>query len=530
MINLLSWEALAALVLGSLFGALFGMIPGLTATLALSLFVPLALFLDPGLVLPAVIGISVAAIFAGDIGSVTVRIPGTAASAAYSNELHGIGRKRSTAYALGLATLPSAVGSLIGTVLLIIGATTLASFAKQFSSFEYFWLALLGLIAGLFASQGSLIKGALSLGAGMLIATIGLDPTLGFSRFSFGEPNLLSGVSYIVALVGLFGLAELFEQAYKGMRKAEPKVGTHALSATNSSLERDYWIAPAQLMLRRKGVFVRASVVGTFVGFLPGAGSDLAAWLSSSFEKMQGRRRSAVKRQEGNDEQSNDSNDETVVLAGTSANNAAVAGAWVPALALGIPGDTLTAIVLGVFLIAGVTPGPRLFTENAGLVTQIYVAFAVASVVIMPLMGYLVARGVTVITRIPYHLLLGFILGLSVVGAYAINNNPFDLFVLVALGLFGFALRRGGFPLAQVVLGMVLGPVLEQNFMTSVIKSSYNLMSFFERPTAIILMLATLAVIFFGIRLNRSFVSGPIPTDERARRGPAGTSDARRDH
>ncbi|MEF2277305.1 tripartite tricarboxylate transporter permease [Deinococcus sp. YIM 134068] len=497
MSSLFSWEALIALTLGSLFGAIFGSIPGLTATLALSLFVPLALFLDPGLVLPAVIGISTAAIFAGDIGSITVKIPGTAASAAYSDEINRMG-KSSMGYAMGVATLPSAVGAIIGVAILVAGAGLLAGFAKQFSSFEYFWLSVLGLVAGVFATQGKLVKGVISLLVGILIATVGLDPTLGYSRFSFGSPELLGGISYVVALIGLFGVSELLEQVYKGVVKTEAVVTDEELRRQRRNLQHDYWVRPTRLMLREKGAMVRASLVGTGVGFLPGAGADLAAWLSSSLERMGGRKANPTPEETARQE-------EVVVLAGTASNNAAVAGAWIPAMALGIPGDTLTAIVLGVFLIAGITPGPQLFTENRALVTQIYVAFAVASVIIMPIMGILSAYGVGFITRIPFKLLMGFILGLTVVGAYAINNNPFDIFVMLALGFFGFLLKRGGFPLAQVVLGMVLGPLLEQNFMVSVIKVQWDLASFFTRPIALVLMLATLLVIFFGIRLNKAY-------------------------
>ena len=172
---------------------------------------------------------------------------------------------------------------------------------------------------------------------------------------------------------------------------------------------------------------------------------------------------------------------------------------------LGIPGDTLTAIVLGMFLIVGITPGPQLFTEHRDIVSGIYLAFALASVVMMPIMGLLAAYGAGYITRIPFQLLMGFILGLTLVGASAINNNPFDILMMVGLGFFGFLLRRGGFPLAQVVLGMVLAPLLEQNFMVSVIKVNWDLGIFHERPVALILMVATGLVIAFGVRMQRAY-------------------------
>jgi putative tricarboxylic transport membrane protein len=191
------------------------------------------------------------------------------------------------------------------------------------------------------------------------------------------------------------------------------------------------------------------------------------------------------------------------VLAGTSSNHAAVARAWIPALSLGLPGDTVTAIVLGVFLMKGITPGPLLFENDPGLVWALYGTFLAANLVLLPAYGYLTARLAALITRVPFNVLLSVIAGLCVVGAYAINNNPAEVWVMAGMGVIAFVLRRGGFPLAQVVLGMVLGPILEQNFMVSAIKSSWNVASFFERPMALGLMAATLLVIWLGLRYRR---------------------------
>ena len=191
-------------------------------------------------------------------------------------------------------------------------------------------------------------------------------------------------------------------------------------------------------------------------------------------------------------------------MAGTCSNNAAVASAWIPALSLGLPGDTVTAIVLGVFLMKGITPGPLLFEQNIDLVWSLFITFLLANLFLLPFYGYLTARIASLLIKVPFNLLLSVIAGMCVVGAYAINNNPFDIWVMVAMGAVAFMLRRGGFPLAQVVLGMVLGPILEQSFMMSAIKSSWNMMSFFNRPIAIVLMVMTLAVIIAGARITRS--------------------------
>jgi putative tricarboxylic transport membrane protein len=482
----LSWQALLALLAGGLYGAVFGSIPGLTATLAVALFIPIAFFLDPILALPAIISISAVAIYAGDVGSVIARIPGTPASAAYVEELHHLARRHGANYGLGISAMGSAVGGVIGTALLIFSATSLAAVAKNFSSFEYFWIAVLGLTAGIFASSGSSLKALVSLLIGVLLSTAGVDPTLGYPRFDFGNPNLLGGLNYIVAMIGLFGFSEVLQNVF-----TRGDVDASAMPPARGAASRQFFVRPVMLMLRNKVLVVRSSLVGTFVGFLPGAGADIGAWVASSFEKLAGRR--------GQDDEEAD---DRVILAGTSSNNAAVASAWIPALSLGLPGDTVTAIVLGVFLMKGITPGPMLFEQQGPLVWSLFSAFIVANLVLLPLFGFLTARIASFVVRIPLNLLLGIIAGLCVVGAYAINNNPFDVVVMVVMGVFAFLLRLGGFPLAQVVLGMVLGPILEQSFMVSAIKSRWDMMSFFNRPIAMGLMLATFVVVMIGLRIK----------------------------
>jgi putative tricarboxylic transport membrane protein len=472
--NFFSWESFVAMILGSVYGAVFGALPGLTATLALSLFIPIAIFLEPGVAFSALIGITATAIFAGDIGAVAVRIPGTPASAAYTDEIYEIGQKRSPAYALGIASIPSALGSLIGVVFLVGGSLVLAQFAKQFSSFEYFWLVLLGVISGVFATP-NLFKGLIAFAIGMLLATIGFDPALGTPRFTFGNTNLLGGFDFIVGLIALFGVGEVLLKIYghHGGQKVPPLRDL----GRGHSVAREFFVEAWLLSMREKWRLLRSSLLGTFIGFLPGAGSDLAAWVSSNFARMTG------------------ANREQVALEGTASNNAAIAGTWIPALALGIPGDTLTAIVLGMFLALGITPGPSLFADNFGFVMQIYSAFFFVSVLVMPLAGYMSALIVNRMMRIPMPVLLAGVLGLCLVGTYAINRNPFDLYLMVVLGVFGFAMHKGGFPLGQLILGLVLGPLLEQYLMVSLIKTQWDLTSFFSRPVAIGLAVANVLLV-----------------------------------
>ena len=242
------------------------------------------------------------------------------------------------------------------------------------------------------------------------------------------------------------------------------------------------------------------------VGFLPGAGADIGSWVATSVQKM----RSAP--QDGQESEQDTMDDDTIILSGTTSNNAAVASAWIPALSLGLPGDTVTAIVLGVFLMKGITPGPLLFEQSTDLVWSLFATFLIANTVLLPFYGYMTARIAAVVVKAPFNLILSVITGLCIVGAYAINNNPFDVWVMAGMGMVAFVLRRGGFPLAQVVLGMVLGPILEQNFMVSAIKSKWSWTSFFERPIALVLMLLTLAIVVAGIRILKKRATEP-PTN-----------------
>lgn len=479
--SLFSWEGVLALILGGLYGSLFGAIPGLTATLAVALFVPVAFFLDPVIALPAIIAISSVAIYAGDVGSAVARIPGTPASAAYVVELHAIACERGPVYGLGISALGSAAGGAIGTGVLVLGATSIAAVAAQFSSFEYFWVALLGLTAGVFASSGSALKSLISLLLGLMLATVGIDPTLGYPRFHFGSPMLLGGLDYVVAMIGLFGFSEVLEHAFRG--------SSHPGAAPTAPLRgtlRQFFAAPLRLIRRSWMLVARSSFLGVFIGFLPGAGADVGAWVATSAQKMMRR----------------DNAPEDTVLAGSSSNNAAVASAWIPALSLGLPGDTVTAMVLAVFLMKGITPGPLLFENDLALVWSLYLTFLIANIVLLPVFGYLAARLAALTMRVRFNVLLSTITAICVVGAYALRNNPADVWIMALMGAFAFVLRRGGFPLAQVVLGMVLGPILEQHFMVSAIKSRWNLTSFFERPVALLLMAATLLTIGVGIWLR----------------------------
>jgi len=324
------WDVLLTVFFAAMFGMFVGAVPGLTATMAIALLVPVTFFMDPIPAVGAMVTCAAMAIFAGDIPGTLLRIPGTPASAAYTHEAYAMTRKGEAEGALGANLLFSALGGLFGTAVLIVAAPYLAEVALRFSSVEYFWLALLGLTCAAFIGSGSPVKGMVSLLIGLFVATIGLNNPAAVPRFTFGNVELLAGVDFIAAMIGLFAVSEVLRSAAAGAANL-PVLQTSIGNPLRGwgRLIKTYW--------RQQ---VRGNVVGVSVGALPGAGADLAAWVAYAIS----RRFSKTPEKFGT------GHVEGIVEA-TSANNSAVGSAWVPALVFGIPGDTITAIVIGVLYV-----------------------------------------------------------------------------------------------------------------------------------------------------------------------------------
>ncbi|MHA6621570.1 tripartite tricarboxylate transporter permease [Pseudonocardia sp. DLS-67] len=469
---------LIVVVLASaVYGLFIGAIPGLSATLATALLVPFVLFLDPLPALAAVITMSAMAIFAGDLPSALVRMPGTPASAAYTEDAYLQTRAGHGARALGVALLGSVIGGIVGAVVLMLAAPLLAEFALLFTSYEYFWVAVLGLTASVIISEGSQVKGAISLLIGLLLATVGIDIALGYARFTFGSVDLLQGISFIPAMIGLFGLSEVLRAALRPSGPVDVvRLRTRGMFRETVRTLRKYW----------RGM-VSGNAIGSVIGALPGAGGDIAAWVSYAATKRTSKEAHLFGRGEGHVE--------PIVSAG-SANNAALASAYVPTLVFGIPGDTITAILLGVLLVKGVQPGPELFTTNAPLLYGVYLIFIVANLLLVPL-GYLAIRGSAWLLRVPPSVLMPVIVAFCVVGSFSINNGYLEIIIMLLLGVVGYLLERSGFPLAPVVLGLVLGPIVEKNFMQSVIKTNWDLTQFLTRPISAVLMIVTVLALTY---------------------------------
>jgi TctA family transporter len=463
---------LMVMVAAAFYGLFVGAVPGLTATMATALLVPVTFFMPPIPAIAAMVTATAMAIFSGDIPGCLLRIPGTPASAAYTDEAFAMTKKGQAEMALGAGLVFSAVGGLFGTVVLILAAPALADFALNFSSFEYFWLVLLGLTCAVFITTDQPLKGVVTLLLGLLVACVGLGNPAGFPRFTFGNAELTGGIGMIAMMIGMFAISEIIRFVVDTSPPAElvvEKVGS--VLSGQWALAKKY---PKQIL--------RGSVLGTAVGALPGAGADIAAWMSYAMSKKFSKE----------PEKFGTGHVEGIVESG-SANNSALAGAWIPALVFGIPGDSITAIVIGVLYMKNMNPGPALFTTNPQNIYAVFLLFIIANIIMIPL-GILCIKVAKRILLVPREVLMPLILLFCVVGTFAINNSMFEVGIMLVAGILAYILEANKFPIAPAILGVVLGGMLEENFITSMIKSNGDLGAFLARPIALCLAAVCLLV------------------------------------
>ncbi len=460
-------------ILGSaVFGLFVGAIPGLTATMATALLVPITFFMPPVPAIAAIVTATAMAIFAGDIPGALMRIPGTPASAAYVDEAYAMTKKGQAELALGAGLVFSVIGGIFGTIVLVTAAPWLADVALRFSSFEYFWLVLLGLTCAVFIAADNPLKGIVSLLIGLIISSIGLDNPAGHPRFTFGSIELLGSVGLIPMMIGMFAVSEILRFAVTPAGKAEVVVDQIG------NVFRGMWT----LTKRYPVPIMRGNIVGTAIGALPGAGADIAAWVSYAMSK----------RFSKEPEKFGTGHVEGIIESGAS-NNSALAGAWIPALVFGIPGDSITAIVIGVLYLKNIIPGPMIFINDVANVYAIFIVFFLANLLMIPL-GYIAIKGAKQILRMPRNVLMPIILLFCIVGAFAINNTLFAVGVMLVFGVLAYLMEENGYPVAPTILGVILGTMLEEHFVTSMIKADGDLLGFFARPIAAGLGIATILV------------------------------------
>ncbi|MBS9404920.1 tripartite tricarboxylate transporter permease [Halomonas sp. TRM85114] len=465
-------SVLLTIIASAMFGFVVGALPGLTATMAVALLVPVTFLLHPVAAIASIVSASAMSIFAGDIPGALLRMPGTPASAAYMEEAYALTRKGEAGFVIATSATTAAIGGIFGTAALILASPALADMALQFSSFEFFWLGCLGLSCAVFVSGDDVPKGLIALLIGLLISTVGMDYGTAYPRFTFGSNELMDGVSFIPALIGMFALPEIVRSLSSTKTIDDvPQLGSKESWSKVRVALRKYWTGA-----------LRGSSLGTVIGALPGAGADIASWISFAVAK----RFSKEPKKWGT------GHIEGIVSAGAS-NNAALASAWIPALVFAIPGDTITAIAIGVLYMQGMNPGPTIFINNADMVYAVFIVFLIANLLLVPF-GWAAMRVAGTILRIPQGLIAPTLLVMASIGAFAINNDMFGLLVMLALGVLAFLMNGAGLPLAPTVLGIVLGQIVEKNLIQSLISTQGDVFAFFERPLSAFLGVLTILV------------------------------------
>ncbi|PIE54543.1 MAG: C4-dicarboxylate ABC transporter permease [Dethiosulfovibrio peptidovorans] len=454
-------EVLLAILSGTLGGIVIGAIPGLTATMAVALLIPVTFGMDPVVGLAMMGGVYSGGMYGGAISSILLSTPGTPAAAATAFDGYPMTRQGRGGTAIAVATVASFWGGIISTAALLLLAPILAHFALRFGPPEYFLLAVMGLASIVTLTSGNLLKGLISGVLGLVIATVGMDPIDGYIRFTGGIVDLFEGVSFMPALIGLFSVSQILELT--------------ADSHIVQELADPVGLSTSRLPKGLGGTIVRGGFIGTVVGILPGAGATIASFISYNFAKQISR-----------EPQTFGTGNPQGVAAAESANNGCVGGSLVPLLTLGIPGNSVAAALMGGLMIQGLIPGPELFTRF-GTVTYGFILSLFLANVCFLILGLSFARFFAKVATVPNSVLIPSIAVLSVVGSYAISNSMFDVWLMIAFGLGGYFLHRAGFSLGAVVLGLILGPVAELGFGQSLIISHGSPAIFFTRPICLVL-------------------------------------------
>ena len=444
-------------LLSSLVGVVMGALPGLTATMSLALVTTLTLKLAPNEALLILICTYVGAIYGGSRSAILLNIPGTPASAASCLDGYALARQGLAGRAMGIATSGSVLGTLIGMFFLAFFTPVLGNMALKFGAYEFFWLALFGvLIAGTLTGDDPL-KGWIAGIAGIFVATIGQEAQYAYERFAFGVRDLAGGIQLVPALVGAFGFAELLT----AMKERQAPVKISAFDTVIPRLRdvTQYW-----------RTIVRSGLIGTGVGIVPGVGEDVAAWSSYA----------AAKRASKEKEKFGKGSIEGLMAAETG-DNACVPGAIIPVLTLAIPGSAPAAVLMAAMIIHGVKPGPMIMVENPQFVYDVVAMMLFATIGIL-IYGLVLTKALVQVLRVPQHIIVPIIFVLCAVGSFAIAGRLFDVYVMLAFGLIGFVLRHFNYPVAPLVLGLVLGDLLEKNLRRALVLSDGSLVPFFTRP------------------------------------------------
>jgi putative tricarboxylic transport membrane protein len=438
--SLMSLEVVMLIAVGVMLGIIVGALPGLSGLMAVSVLIPVSYPLELVEGLAMLLGVYCGANFGGSISACLINIPGTSAAIMTVLDGYPLAKRGEAGKAIGLAALTSTIGGIFSIVALSAFSPMLARIALNFRSLELVTVAIFGLSVVAYVSEGSTLKGLISAFLGLILVTVGYDSPTAIQRFTFGSINLLSGIQFIPAMIGLFGLAEMLSMIGQGSsEKTKERFVIQRMMDSFAPLKR-LW-----------GIIMRSSVIGVIIGAIPGAGSTISAIVSYGVQKR------ISKKPEEFGKGSLEG-----IAAAESSNNATTGGALIPLLSLGIPGDAVTAVLVGAFIYHGIVPGPMLFKSNPQVVSAIFISLLVANIAML-ILGITCSRYFALLLTVPRSILNTVIIALCVIGTYSISNTLFDAATMVAFGVLGFIFTKLDIPRAPMVLAMILGPLLEEN-------------------------------------------------------------------
>jgi putative tricarboxylic transport membrane protein len=474
----LTLESVFWALASSLIGVVIGALPGLTATMGVALMTTLTLKMPSSQALLVLVCTYVGAIYGGSRSAILLNIPGTPASAASCLDGYALARQGRAGYAMGIATTGSVMGTLIGMFFLALFTPLLGNVALKFGAYEFFWLAAFGVVISGNLTGSDPLKGWIAGFLGLFLATIGQEGVYAFERFTFGSRDLAGGLSLVPALVGAFGFAELLLV----MRERRPPVRLDPVDSVIPRL-RD--------VLRYWRTIVRSGCIGTFIGIVPGVGEDTAAWTSYAAAKRASREKDLFGK--GSVEG---------LMAAETGDNACVPGAIIPVLTLQVPGSAPAAVLMAAMLIHGVRPGPLIMVESPQFVYDVIAMMMFATLGIL-IYGLVLTRLLVQVLRARYQIIVPIIFVLCTIGAFAIAARLFDVWVMLAFGVLGFALRLLNYPMAPLVLGLVLGDLLEKSLRRGLVLSDGDVTPFFTRPISAALAALILLIVLSRFLLRR---------------------------
>ena len=472
-------------------GIMVGALPGLTATMACALLVPVTFGLDTVPAFCVLLGIYCGAIYGGSIAGILINIPGTPAAAATMVDGFAMARKGQAGKALGMACIASSTGGLISAIFMTFMSPQIARIALKFGPPEYFGIALFALSVLVMISGKSLVKGLISAVFGLILTTIGMDPNTGFDRFTFGSSNLLGGITLLPAIIGMFAFTQIFEDVDKHQIKTYKAIPIGK-------------ILPSWLEIKRVWkVIVKSSLIGSLIGSIPGIGGETGCFVCLGEAKRSSRypEKFGTGILEG-------------VVAPEAGNNGTTGGAMIPMLSLGIPGDAVTAVMLGGLMLHGLTPGPMLFKNHLDVVYPIFASFILANI-FMGIMGLTMARFYARVINIKKTYLIPSILVLSFIGSYAIQFSFFDVGLALVFGVFGYFMRYYGYPLSPVMIALILGPIAEQNFCRALMVSHGSFVIFFKSPIFDAFLALAIISLGFALYQRKKIMANEIIDNER---------------